>query len=326
MAQPELDFFTKRGVVGKLEVTEGTDSLPLPNTDGLLLLDGSWGTEFDTVERPVDRPFFTNDPFSVVNKRGFIEGQFELFSPALPGTEPAECDVLLQTGGMVREYDAVNDETIYWPKSSAIPSGTFKFWQVDYKLSLLGARTALSALTMAIANRFTGTARVQGTYASVVKEVVPAIALYDDVPPVLTFDNSETWFTDVTGAGSPILLWGKELTLDFGTELATKEYTSKKVNGISGRAPTFTLRIARTDLTDINFIALRDAGNIITARIRHQEGGGLFSELGIRGQIEQVTPEDIDGDMGLNITGRCIDSSAATALKGDGFWIKFGDV
>lgn len=53
MAQPALDFFRRRAVLLKAEVTEGTDSLPVAGTDGIRLFDGSSSTEFDKVERNV---------------------------------------------------------------------------------------------------------------------------------------------------------------------------------------------------------------------------------------------------------------------------------
>ena len=81
------------------------------------------------------------------------------------------------------------------------------------------------------------------------------------------------------------------------------------------------LRIARTALADFNPWALRDAGTLITASLKLSESDQRYSELGIRGQIEQINEVDIDGDYGWELTGRCVPSDAG----GDEFYIEFGD-
>lgn len=325
MTQPALEFFRKRGLIGKIETVEGTDEVPVVASDGILLMNGSSGTEFDTIERSVDRTFFTHDPFVVGNKRAFIEGEFELFAPSNPGVGASANDVILRTGGLAKTLTVGNatttGKTRYAPVSTAIPSASFHWWHVDYLKKVLGARTAISRLSLAIGNRFVGACRILGNYTDVTEDTIAAITTYTSVPVVCRHDNSTMTVTDVTGAGSPITLWGKELSVDLGSQLGSKEFTSKKINAISDRRPTFTMRFARTDLSDINFWTLRDAGNIITATFRLDEGTGLYSELGIRGQIEQVNEVDVDGDLCLEITGRCIASSSG----GDELYVEFGD-
>ena len=84
MAQPNLESFKRRGLALALRASA---SVPIvPNAaDGVLLFNGSSGTEFDKIERPVDRPFLTGQPFAVGARRAFIEGEFELFPPTTPG-------------------------------------------------------------------------------------------------------------------------------------------------------------------------------------------------------------------------------------------------
>lgn len=327
MAQPSLERFINRAVVAKLEVTEGVDSVPVAATDGLLLMNGQSGTEVDVIERTIDRSFFTNEPFIVGNKRGFIEGEFELFSPAIPGTEPSVNDVLLRIAGMKRTYTvgtaSVTGKTRYTPGVIAadFASASAYWWHVDKLLKVLGARAQLSRIAMAVGNRIMGQARIQGSYTDVTEQAAPAVVLYDDIPDVIRHDNTVTYITDVTGAGSPLLVWGKELSIDMGNELATKEYTSKKITAINDRRGTWTLRIARTANADFNPWTLRDAGNIISAYMQLDEGTGLYTQVGFRGQIEAVNLVDIEGDLGYELSGRCIASSAG----GDEFWIEHGD-
>lgn len=325
MAQPALDLFRRRALLVKAETTEGTDSTPTGAANAILLMDGSSGTEFDTVERPIDRPFFGHDPFVVGNRRAFIEGMFELYPPATPGavsTSSADCEPLLLPSGFAVAKNPVTKVTRYNPASSSIPSATAYWYHSGTLIRALGARGNLTQLSMEVGNRFMGRVRLLGNYDTLESAALPSVTLPSTVPPVIRHTNATA--TVVTPAGgTPLTVWAKSLSVDLGNDLASKEYTSVKFNQISDRRPTWTLRIARTDLGDFNPVADRDNGTIITARIRvfSAASPGLYSELGIRGQIENVQPADIDGDFGFEISGRCVPSSSG----GDELYIEFGD-
>jgi hypothetical protein len=324
MAQPNLAPFTNRGLIAKLEVSEGVDSVPTNLLNGIKLFDGTTGTEFDVVEMNEDRPFFGAQDFAVSNKRAFIEGRFHLFSPATPGqvlTGNSANEAILLPGGLTVVKDAIAKTTKYNPISSAIASLTAYFWHNDHKLEIVGARNAISALSMRIGERFGGQIRIQGDYTEYETNAIPAITKYTNIPPISTHANSTCTLLTVNGVVENLNLWSKELSVDFGSALSSKEYTSKKVNGITARDGRFTLRIARTDLADFNPTKVRDDGHVIELAYRLNETSALYSELGVRGKIENVTPTDIDGDHGWEITGRCIPSDAG----GDEFYILHGD-
>lgn len=323
MAQPDLESFTKRGLLLKTEVTEGTDAAPVVATDGILLMNGSSGTEFDKVDRPIDRPFFGGDPFTVSNKRAFIEGDFEVFTPTTPGTDSSAIKALLLAAGMAETLNVGAKTSTYNPASTGLSSATAYWWHVDAHKRVLGSRANISNLRMMVGQIFGGNVRIQGSYDSVTEEALPTnIVLPSFVPPPITSDNTETLISTVGGSITDLLLWGKELRVDFGNQLGTKEYTSKKVHSISDRQPTFTLRIARADLSDINPWTLRDAGTLITAQMTQQYADpGLYAMLAIRGQIENISEVDIDGDLGWELTGPCIPSDTG----GDEFYIELGD-
>src|SRR5690606_38028896 len=139
----------------------------------------------------------------------------------------------------------------------------------------VGARSAISRLGMAIGQRFTGTGRILGTLDSLSEEAVPTITVYSSVPAISKHTNS-TAFLAVNG-GAEVDLWAKELSVDFGSQLASKEYTSKRVNAISNRLATWTLRIARTALADFDPWVARREGSILTSRYRMDEGSDLYS-------------------------------------------------
>ena len=116
-------------------------------------------------------------------------------------------------------------------------------------------------------------------------------------------------------------MWAKSLSVDVGNTITSKEYTSHKESGISDRAPTWTLRVAKTALGDFNPWAVRDAAGVVEVALRLTEKNKLYSELGIRGQIENINEVEIDGDYGWELTGPCVASDAG----GDELYIEFGD-
>lgn len=323
MAQPNLESFTKRGMVMKEEVTEGTDSLPVGATDGIVLLDGSSGTEVGIAEKQVDRDFFTGNPFSVTTRNAFIEGDCELQPPVTPGDASdgiPNFDILLRTGGMARVLDDVAETTVYNMISTGIVSASAYFWHVDYVKKLLGSRTFITGLRYTIGEAPRFRARVFGSYEDVTTEAVPSITLPDGSPPALDADNGETLITVADASITDLLVWAKELSVDFGTDLTNKQYTSHEVNQISGRTPTFSLQIARTDLADFNPWAVRDAGQIIEANLTQDASATRYSRLSIRGQIQDIAEVDIEGDLGWTLTGPCIASNSG----GDEIGLEFG--
>lgn len=341
MTQPALDFFKKRNLLIKAEVTEGTDPTPTGASDAFRLFDGSSSTEFDKVERPLDKAFFGSDPFVVANRRATIQGTFELYPPATPGaasTSDADCAKLLLPAGMAVTKNAGAKTTIYNPISTAIASATAYWYHTGTLIKALGARADISDLKIEIGQRFTGQCSIMGDYADVSAAAAPTVTLSSKVPVVATARNTDCKLsTLVRGAttstdGTPLadlVVWAKSLSVSFGNALAHKEFTSKSVNGVSDRQATWSLRLAKTDITaDFNPWYVRDNGIVLEAALRLFEVDavagvldGLYSALNIRGQIETINPTDIDGDYGWELSGPCIPSDAG----GDDFTIEFGD-
>lgn len=320
MSQPSLQSFKRRGLILKAEVTEGTDSVPVVGTNGILLMNGKSGTEFDKKERVIDRAFYTNNPFTVGNKRGFIEGDFELYSPATPGaasTSSADCEPLLLIAGFAATKDAGAKTTRYSPVSTAIPTASAYWWHVDVKRKHLGCRADMNSIKMEVGERFMGNVRVLGSYTVAETETLPAITLPSTVPVVCSYSNATAYIN----SGADLLVWAKSLEITLGNELASKEYTSVKFNAISDRLSTWKMRIARTDLADFNPWTCRDDATTITGRMSTLEGNKLYSRLGFRGQIETIEEVDIDGDLGWDLAGPCIASNSG----GDEHYILFGD-
>lgn len=321
MAQPNLEQFKKRGVAIKIEATVGVDATPTGVANGVPLLNGSSGTEIDKIERPVDRPFFGGAPFVVGGKRAFIEGEFELYPPATPGastTSSADCEVLLLPAGMTVVKDATAKTTKYNPVSANIASATAYWYHAGTHKKVLGARNDLSNLSLTVGERFKGNVRLQGEYTTVTEAALPSITLPSVVPTAAKASNTAT-NVSVDG-GADVLVWAKSLSVNLSNQIADKEYTTHKETGITDRAPTFTLRIAKTALADFNPWAARDGAQVFAARLRLTESDGRYSELGVRGQIEAINEVEIDGDYGWELTGPCVPSNTG----GDEFYILFG--
>lgn len=337
MAQPALDFFRKRAVLIKAEVTEGTDSVPVAGTDAFRFFDGSSSTEFDPVERPQDMPHFGNTPFVVANERATIKGTFELYPPPTPGaaaTSDADCAVVLLPSGMAVTKNLGAKTTLYNPISSAIPSATAYWYHTGTLIKALGVRGNISSLGIETGQRFTGQASIMGESTDVSAAAVPVVTLPTKVPVVSSKRNSELILNTLVRGGTvstdgvPLVdlhCWGRALMVDFGNKTGYSEFTEKGVSGVTDRKGTFTMRLAKTDITDdFNPWYVRKHGIVLTAAYRLYEDDtkdGLYSELGIRGQIEQITPTEFEGHYGWEITGRCLPSDAGN----DEFYIGFGD-
>lgn len=342
MAQPDLDFFKKRNLMIVPQPTQGVVPAFNPAQDGFRFYDGASSTEFDKVEQPVDKAFFGNDPFGVANKRVKIEGDFDLYPPATPGgaaTSDADCGRILLPAGIAGVVKNVASKTTrYNPASAAIPMIASRFNHTGILFEAFDARVGLSALGIEIGQRFKGKASIQGSYEEVIEQAPPLVAIPKRKAVIARKNNTTCLIStlDVGGTKStaavPLVdlhLRAKALTIDLGNDQGNSEYTEYGENRIKDRKPTFTLRFAKPDITnDFNPWFVRDSETIITVVFtlynKAAVGGvltGLYSALAVRGQIDNVSNVDIDGDMGIEITGNCVPSDSG----GDELYIEFGD-
>lgn len=337
MTQPVLDYFIKRALLLKIEGTAGVDAVPVEGTDGFRLFEGQSSTEFDTVERAEDKPHLGHDGFVVANKRATISGMFELWPPAEPGqatNSDAWAAIVLRPSGTAVTKSVSTAITRYNPISASIPTLTGYWYHTSDLLKVFGARVDISSLKMEIGQRFTGQASIMGEYQSVATSAMPTVTLPTKVPVTASKRNTNmrlstlvrgaTASTDATPLTN-LTVWGKMLQIDQGNSLEYDEYTDDKGDVKIKRRSTFTLRIAKTDITnDFNPWYVRDNGIVLTGDFKLFESDtrvGLYSILGFRGQVETVTPVDIKGDKGYELKGRCIPSSSGN----DEWYVGFGD-
>lgn len=325
MPQPSLEKFTRRGVLLKEQADPNVPETLDANTDGILLYDGSSGTEVDTVEENPDRPYFGGQSQVIANKRAFITGEVRLVPPTSPGDAvngTPNCDIALRPAGMARVLDAGNKITRYNPITEGIPITTGAFYHAGTLLKPYAARHSLSGISLEIGQRAKAQLRIQGDYDSFTKVVLPTIPVPDEIGAVLAASNSVTQIRVDEDEGSWLNVLGKALSIDHGTGLNTKEYTELKETGIDSRQGTFTLRIAKTDLDDFNPVQVRDEARIFEATLRVTDADNLYTMIGVRAQILGVNAVNIDGDYGWELTGPC----RASAVGGDEHFIEFGDL
>lgn len=328
MAEPQIEYFDQRAVLVKLEAVADTDPVLDPATDGIRFYDGSSGTEFDKKERAPDRPFWGGRPFKVANKRGFIEGTFDFFPPSAPGaagaTGNAQCERILLPAGFAVTKTLLSKTTRYNPISRNIVAAWSRWYQGSEVMTLQSARHMLSAVRMAIDEGASAKARLQGVYTSIMEGAAPAVPTVDTESTVATWDNSVAFLDTVDGVVTDLELRARSLEWDSGSDLATTQFTGKRISGHKGRTPTAKCLLLRPRDADINLHAVRDANRLITLRFRTYESDtkvGLYTEHGARMQIDTITRTDIEGYYGYEISGPCIPSSSG----GDEVYIEFGD-
>jgi hypothetical protein len=322
MAQPELDSFKRRGLAIALSGT-----LPTSSGHSMQILDGSSERQVDSVERNIDKPYFGNNPSSKKNRRAMIMGTIEITPPSAPGqptTGVASTAPALLSAAMAQTLTADSRLSEYNVLSTGLGLYEAIWWHSGTYVHVTKGRADLSEIKMEIGERFTAKWSFEGVYTEVTEVALPTDFDYSDfpVPTVAEFDNTTLILNSLgTAAITALHLRAKRLSASYGLEKGVKEYTEYKETRVTERKGTFTCLFARPDLDDFNPTAIRDSGEFITLSFITRETDGRYSELFVRGQIDDVKDADIEGDFGYEITGRLIPSSAGN----DEVAVNFGD-
>lgn len=326
MAQPALDLFRRRGLA-----VGSADAAITSADDAIQILDGNSGTEFDKVERKLDRTFLGNHPFIVKNKRAFIEGMIEFVVPSVPGHSTngvASVAPVLLPCGMAQTLSSSGRTSTYTPVSASFPAADAKWWHSGTYREVFDIRGNLSGAKMEVGERFMANLRLQGSYTEIDEASLPTDFDYTNfTAPQVSSDLNSTMEISSLGAAaiSSLNLWGKLLSFDLGNDVQRVEYTEHSETRIKDRLPTFTCRFARPAKADFDVHVIRDSGELITLTMRTfdnpDQATGKYSELYVRGQIEQINEVDIDGDFGYEISGPLVPSDSGN----DEFRIRFAD-
>jgi len=338
MAQPNLSYFSQRNVLIKAQPTLDTDPTPAPATDGFRLFDSKSAVADDTVELPVDKSYLGADDFAKANPRGTVEGDFEIYPPANPGTGDAYCGRILLPSGWGVTKDAGAKVTRYSPVSEDIPMVAIRNNHSGIYMNLLNARGTTSALTFEIGKRVSGHVLLQGDYDVITSQAFPTGVVLPAVDShILTEKNTVCLISTEAGDYGPtptvsdpldeLHVWAKSLVIDTGMGLQKEAYTEHAENNFDGRKGAFTLVLAKTDIDgDFNPFWCKDMGVMIRIAFyayRSNAKDGLYTMGYARGKIESVEETDNQGKYGWTIKGRCLGTE--TNAGGDQYGLEFGD-
>lgn len=312
MSLQEPEYFNQRALLLKIQTNPGQSAGPEANVNGFELFDGKAGVDHDKVERKKDRPFFTGHPFASTNRRRFIEGGFELAPPAEPGTDPAACAPMLLIGGMAQTL--ATGLTRYNPISREIAQATAWWYHGGRFGEVLDCRAAISGLSAKIGERLMAQTRVQGSFDEITEAELPEVdySAFPE-PPVSNAENSGMWVNGVEVAG-------KELSVDFGTALTSKQFTQLRTHRINDRVASGKLVFTPPPMAEFDPWALQKAHTKFLAWYSILEDDGRVSVLVLRTQIDTIGESDVESDYLYEINGPAI----ATDSGGDEFYVAFG--
>lgn len=320
MANPNIETFDRRGMVLKLETTEGTNSNPTTLLNAIQVLDGKSKVQSDTIERKLDRPFWNSTRKKATNFRGSIEGSIELVPMLNPGVGPASVDALLQIAGMARTYTVpsagppiVIGTTTYNPISSNIPSATAFFWHAGTYREITGSRANLTGISMEIGKYLMAQFRLEGSCLDIAEGNLPTnfdYAAFHDP----TDASTESMELTIDGFAVNGLL----LSVDLGNDLKTTQHTEARRARIGTRQSTFKSRFYRTSKADFDPMAKWRTGQVIELIGITEEPDGRLTRMPVLGEISGLEEVDIEGEYGWEISGNTVAGNG-----GDEFLLDF---
>lgn len=327
MAQTKPQSFRLRALTGLVETTEGVDATPA-TSNGIRLFNGIGSITRPITELQEDRPFFGNYPFSVGDRVGMVKGDIMLFPPSAPGNAGATGDpasnIILLPGGFTPTKNAGAKTTRLNPISLGIVSASYYWYHAGEHWKLLGSRNRLTNIKTALDSRWMLSFETIGNTTGVSAAAVPSITKPAGTARVATTANSVA-FLKVNG-GSELAAWSQEFDLQLAAELNTIPFTNDaKFNDIDDRLPTFSILMAPTDQAEFNPDAVIQAESLFEYRWRTFQGpttaAGLYTEVGVRGQLENYEVVEVKRKKLWRLTGKCIPSDSG----GDECYVLYGD-
>lgn len=235
-----LEVFDLRAFTHKIETTEGTDAVPTPAADAILLHNGSGQIQVDELERNIDNPQGGAKPYVPVRRRGMITGEIELAGAATAGAA-APIGRLLRSHGHTELLEpGPPAQALYTPALRGFPSASSYFYHGGELFRIVGGRGRLTSISLAI-NAFPKAGiELMGKVEAVQEAEVPATidtSAFQD--PIVGTEDEMSILLD----GEP--LEGVSLELDPGISLNMVYHTEATVSRQSLRAVTGTLRVYR---------------------------------------------------------------------------------
>lgn len=309
-----LFSWRRKCILVKLEVTYGTDPVPTAMANGVLAMNLTISLEADKLEREIDRPFFTANPFVLVGRKAIVEFDFEPLGAAVAGAA-APCGPILEAcaHAQVLTTPGPPADATYNPISTGIKSCTIHYYMGDQRFALVGCRGSIN-FDLAIKTFPKARARMVGQFAipTAAAIVSPTTTNWQDPPAIET----ETW--SVTVNGTPVNTTGlqfdqaNEVNMYEGSESRTVEVMDRRSNG--------TLRVYDPGVGVLDFWTLaRNHTKVPIVSIIDGGAGKKFTAtLGLV-QFEMPKFSEMEKAVGLEIPFHAIASGAGS----DEYLLKF---
>jgi len=262
------DKFDLRAFLHKIEDTEGTDAVPAPGANAILLLNGEVQIQDDDLEREIDQPAGGAKPRVKVRRRGTITGGIELLGNATAGSASPFSSLLRAAGhtetllvadpGPPEVFDAAQ----YNPILKNIPSASSYFYHDGEFFQLVGSRSRLTSATMEINGIPSADTETLGKVLNISEADVPSGVDFSAFPePIVgTEDTTTGSFADMSVLLDGVALDGISVSVDFGVELAMR-YSTEATRALHrARAVTGTLTIFRPE------VATSDIRSMVASR------------------------------------------------------------
>lgn len=287
-----LDVFDLRAFTHKIETTEGTDAVPTPAADAILLHTGSGQIQVDELERNIDNPQGGAKPYVPVRRRGMITGEIELAGAATAG-DAAPIGRLLRSHGHTEVLEAGPPaQALYTPVLHGFPSASSYFYHAGELFKIVGGRGRLTSIDLAINDFPKAGIEIMGKVEAVEEAAVPTTidtSAFQD--PIVGTEDKMTILLDGEA------LEGVSLSLDPGISLNMVYHTEATVSRQSIRAVTGTLRVYRplVATADIRSMARSAAKVPLIVDYLHETPARSLFLTAPRVQIGEPQIAELDG-------------------------------
>jgi len=305
------DKFDIRAFLHKIEATEGTDSVPDPATNAILLLGGEVSVQDDDLEREIDQPQGGARPRTKIRRRATITGGIELVGATTAGAAPPNSSLIRAAGhvetvlvadpGPPEVFDAVQ----YNPILKNIPSASSYFYHDGEFFKIVGSRSRLNTAELSINGIPTAQQETLGKVLEISEDDVPAnvdTSAFAD-PSVGTEDGNTGVFADMSILLDGVALDGISVNLDFGINLALR-YSTESTRALQrARAVTGTMRIYRPEIatSDIRSMVNSRAKVPLLVDYAHTEEWRNQSWFAPAVQLDEPVLVDVDGDKAWDV-------------------------
>lgn len=270
-------YFRNSAVLFKLEVNEGTDSIPVPATDAMLVSNLTWKRNIKYVNVEEVRPYFGEGVDLAAYT--FIQGSFDmkLAGSGTAGTVPPWGDVL-RCAAFGETITAVT-RVDYTPVSGALESGSMYLYDDGTVDKCLGTKINITGLKMGFGDVVIMSCEFMGIDGGQTAAANPALTLtpWKQPLPINTANSGLltlgcTYNAGALAGGTTYPSQGIELSL--GGKIGFAEILGGEAIDFSDRAVTGKIVLDATAAQDVSNLASVKAGTLQGVGLLHGTTAG----------------------------------------------------